>query len=168
MEDIINGLFYIGGGILAYLLIHIFAKIMYKNYLDETSIECYNEMLFNLLDASQINTIKKAYYLCDTNATPKNLKDIYMFIRFRLYFLLEEMSSRKNEYGDEYGDFIHFDPKLYKIFLIIDNFNNYKLIIVFEDMDQGFDSRIEDIIKVNRFLMWSTLWYFDKALIYKA
>jgi hypothetical protein len=83
--------------------------------------------------------------------------------------MLEEMTSRKTEYVDQYGDFIYHDPMLYKFFLVIDSFNDYKLVIVFEDRDEGYFRRIEDIIKVNRFLMWSTLWYFFlRKLIYKA
>jgi hypothetical protein len=167
MEDIINILISIGGAFLIIILLHISIKLNCRNIFDKTGREYYKEVLFSLLADSKIKSIKTAYYLCCTEATPKNLSDIKKYVKNKLYFMLERMFSRVPIYEDEYGD-VCFNSNFYKIILVIDNENNYNLVIIFEELIGEYSTRLEEIIEVNRFLMVSTLWYFDKELIYKA
>jgi hypothetical protein len=88
----------------------------------------YSLRLEKVLETSKLADFRKVYLLTNMEANSKNLVDIDNYINSSSYIRLSFIGRKLPFFEGPFGDTIKTD--LYQMYLMIDNSNNYYLVIL--------------------------------------
>lgn len=121
----------------------------------------YSEMLSRLVDIPSLQDMERVYELTYTEATDKNLEDIFRYIDRGNYFKLSRIKNRLTCVMDLFG--ITINANVYRIFLLIDKHKQYYLTIVYIQLVGDYVEKLICTRKVDKFFYY---FFCNRRLIY--